>query len=182
MIDPNLQPKPLSRKEARSMNSPSLVFENLIREAISACRAEKKIAPDIDPDIAERLHEAGARYAEMGKPGQAEELHLQGLAVREQIFGDRHPDVADSLLRLADLYRAEGRAKEAEPRVRRALAIRQRAFGPDHESVARCLDLLVTLYRALGRNGDAEMLAARAQEIRRAETVEKTRLHETAVA
>jgi tetratricopeptide (TPR) repeat protein len=164
------------------MNSSSPVFETLVREAISACRSEKKKQAETTLEMTRRLHEAACRYADRGLPGEAEEMHRRALSIREELLGELHPQVAESLLSLAALYRTEGRLALAEPLVRRALAIRQKIRGPGHESVADCLDLLVALYRAMNRSADAQLLAARSADIRAFLAAEEPHRHEAVVA
>lgn len=63
---------------------------------------------------------------------EAEQLHDEGLAMKEELLGSSHPSVAISLSGLAELYVVQGRQKDAKPVLVRALKILRSTMGDEH--------------------------------------------------
>src|SRR5262249_51639240 len=95
--------------------------------------------PEIEAGVDETL---GGAYFKMGDFPRAEELFLDGLALRRRAQGEDSPAVAQSLNYLGLVYSGQSRWPEAEARHRDALERQQRHFGPQHVEVARTLSTL----------------------------------------
>lgn len=108
---------------------------------------------------------AGYYLTERGRYAEAERLHMQALALREQQLSPEHPDVAVSLNSLGALYEKQGKYAEAEPMFLRALAIAEKVHGPGHPAVAVALSNLATLYGDQGKQAEVEALYQRALTI-----------------
>jgi len=106
------------------------------------------------------LHNATGDYDE------AERLHQQALAIREDVLGADHPLVATSLNNLANVYAATRRFDEAERLYERVLAIREAALHPDHPHVANTLNNLANIRQSMGDYQAAKLLHERVLAIR----------------
>ena len=117
------------------------------------------------PESARLLFQAGYFQFLHGFRAQAQSLHQQALAIREQIFEPDHPAIADSFNALAILARNQGDYEQAEKLHQQALAIRQKVLGPHNLATAESLNNLGVLYRSEGRYEQAEPLLQQALSI-----------------
>jgi tetratricopeptide (TPR) repeat protein len=100
------------------------------------------------------------------RAGEARDLLLRVIAIREAKQGPEHPDVALDLIRLGRLCAVLKEFGDAEAAYRRALAIQEKAFGPDHLTLAGTLDALGGLFRDQERWSDAEPFFRRSLALR----------------
>jgi tetratricopeptide (TPR) repeat protein len=138
--------------------------ERLLPHALVCAEFVRKVGLT-SPEASLLCNQAGVYLHERGRYQEAEPLHQQALAIREQALGPQHPDVATSLNNLALLYRAQGKYGEAEPLYQRALAIWEQTLGPQHPNVATSLNNLALLYHDQDKYGEAEPLYQRALAI-----------------
>ncbi|MEJ0091746.1 MAG: tetratricopeptide repeat protein [Limisphaerales bacterium] len=108
----------------------------------------------------------GRLYQQIGKSGQAEEMHRAALAIRRKLFGSQSPEVAQSLNDLGVALMAERKLSEAEGACSEALAIRRRLFGNENADTATSLNDLSAVYRDEGRLTEADAMAWQGLEIR----------------
>ena len=101
-----------------------------------------------------------------GRFEEAEKLYVQGLAIREKLFGKDDPGNASALNSLALLYNGTDRFGEAEILYRRSLAMREARLGPNHPQVAIVLANLAQMCNTLGRHDEAEKMMLRCLKIR----------------
>jgi tetratricopeptide (TPR) repeat protein len=106
------------------------------------------------------LHNATGDYDE------AERVHEQALAIREEALGAGHPLVATSLNNLANVYAATRRFDAAKEHYLRVLAIREAALNPEHPHVANTLNNLANIHQSMGDHPAAKVLHERALAIR----------------
>ena len=66
-----------------------------------------------------------ARHRSLERFSEAEELHLQVLEIRKNIFGEEHPDITNSYNNLAEIYLAQGKYADAEKYYNLALSLRK---------------------------------------------------------
>jgi tetratricopeptide (TPR) repeat protein len=97
---------------------------------------------------------------------QSQSLHLQTLAIRQQVLEPNHPDVAESLNTLGVLSRIQGDYEQAEAFHQQALAIREKTLGSNHPTSAISLNNLGVLYRTQGKYEQAEPLLQQTLSIR----------------
>ena len=135
--------------------------EKRFRQALGMMRSLQPQQPYILDELAV-LHETQGKY------GEAEQLYLQSLKIREKYRGSEHPEVATSLHNLAEHYEILGQYDKAEDLYQRAIAIREKALGPDHLFLAYSLEDYAGLLRKTGREAEAEKIEARAKTIREA--------------
>ncbi|HEY5707665.1 MAG TPA: tetratricopeptide repeat protein [Terrimicrobiaceae bacterium] len=65
------------------------------------------------PEVASAANNLGVAYTDLRDFVNAENLHMQALAIREKCFGAMHPDVAQSMANLAVVYHASGNHQKA---------------------------------------------------------------------
>jgi tetratricopeptide (TPR) repeat protein len=88
---------------------------------------------------------------------EAQRLHQDALAIREQVLGAEHPGTAVSLNNLATLLQDQGDFVGARKLFERALAIDEKFYGSDHPEVATVLNNLAVL--VAGQQGFKEARA-----------------------
>jgi tetratricopeptide (TPR) repeat protein/tRNA A-37 threonylcarbamoyl transferase component Bud32 len=126
---------------------------------------ETRLGGDEPSVSANLLNNLAAVHRARGDAAEAQRLHEQALALREEVLGPTHPDVATSLSNLA-LVRTDMEAyEEAADLHARALAIREEALGPEHPNVASSLDNLAAVRGVLGQRAEAKALHERALSI-----------------
>lgn len=135
--------------------------EKRFRQALGMMRSLQPQQPYI-------LDELAVLYETQGRYGEAEQLYLQSLTIREKYRGAEHPEVATSLHNLAELHEILGQHDKAEELYKRAITIRQKSLGPDHLFLAYSLEDYAGLLRKTGREAEAEKIEARAKAIREA--------------
>jgi eukaryotic-like serine/threonine-protein kinase len=108
---------------------------------------------------------ANLHYA-TGDYDEAERLHEQAVAIREQALGPDHPLVATSLNNLANVYAATGRFDEAKPLYLRVLALREAGLAPEHPYVANTLNNLANVHHSSGDYEAAKALHQRTLAMR----------------
>jgi len=107
-----------------------------------------------DPlDLATTLNNLGANRLMMDRPGEAETLLREALALREAGLGGDHPLTAQTLSHLSDALAAQGRLEAATMMQRRALD----AFGSDGSAVERAgaMTNLADILKSTGRGEEA---------------------------
>ena len=114
------------------------------------------------------LDELAVLYETQGKYGEAEQLYLQSLEIREKYRGTEHPEVATSLHNLAEQYEFLGQYEKAEEFYERTIAIREKSLGPHHLFLVYSLEDYDGLLRKGGREAEGEKIEARAKAIRAA--------------
>src|SRR5260221_8826463 len=102
------------------------------------------------PEAARLLNEAASYLVARGSYGQAEQMLLRALAVRQHILEADHPDTARTLNDLGEVYRKQGKFQDAEPLLQKSLGLRQQVLEGEHLDVAQTLHNLANLYRAQG--------------------------------
>ncbi|MEM1096100.1 MAG: serine/threonine-protein kinase [Bacteroidota bacterium] len=111
------------------------------------------------------LHWLGWVRRAQGQLAEAEALHLQGLALRRELFGDGHLRVAESLVAYADVLWHQERYTTAETVLRDAIAIYDR-LGWDMLDVSHPHTQLARTLLALNKLDAAEVALSRARAIR----------------
>lgn len=107
-----------------------------------------------------------ASYLRMiGDFGEAERLHLQGLAIAERDLGPDDPSVAKHLNNLAYVYVDQYRYSKAEPLFVRAIEINEKALGADNPELSLIYNNLGFCYVRWGRYTEAQPLLERALEL-----------------
>lgn len=124
---------------------------------------------DMQLEHATQMLEAGQRFDDMARYGEARELLQPALATREKLLGKESIEVADVLVSLAEAERESGRFAQAEGMNRRALAIAEAQQGPDDPKTAQYLIALAGLFDATRTDAaqlkEAEDLYRRAADI-----------------
>lgn len=116
-------------------------------------------------DYAVSLNNLGALYMETGRYKESEELFLQSLKVKSDLFGRNHPDVALALDNLAQVYMETGALDKVESLTIEAMNIRKEFFGSNHPSYANSLDNLAGYYSMIGNYPEAERLYKESEKI-----------------
>lgn len=101
---------------------------------------------DMQLEHATQMLEAGQRFHDMARHGEAQALLEPALATREKLLGDNSIEVADILVNLAKARRESGQFAEAEAMHRRAIAIAEALLGPDDRKTAGYLVALADLF------------------------------------
>jgi tetratricopeptide (TPR) repeat protein len=107
-----------------------------------------------------------ASYLRMiGDFGEAERLHLQGLAIAERDLGPDDPSVATHLNNLALVYIDQYMYSKAEPLLVHALNISENAHGADNSELALPYNNLGTFYVRWSQYAEARPLLQKAQPL-----------------
>ncbi len=133
-----------------------------------ACRGKKPWPPGIPRRKLEKtkilLQKAGELISQK-RYCEAENLLLEALIIRKQLFGNDHLDVVAIEQDLANVYAEEGRYREAETLYKHVLSIETAVMGEDHPNVVRCYHNIATLYNIQGKYAIAEQLFKKAISI-----------------
>lgn len=105
----------------------------LFGQALEACRTAR---PPRRYEIAVHLHNLAHLEQSDGRPGRAEVLYREALAIKERLLGSGHPEVGLIANNLGTLLHDQRRS-EAADWLRRALTIAERAYPPDHPVTVR---------------------------------------------
>lgn len=81
------------------------------------------------PDVATYMTNLGVEMTEVRRYDEAEDLLLQGLALREHIYGANHPEIAHSLTNLGVVHHSRGDRSRAREYYEAAVKIYER-FRP----------------------------------------------------
>ncbi len=103
----------------------------------------------------------------LGEFEHSEELYLDVLDTRLELYGEIDRDVATSRRNLGVMYYAQGDFEQAEEQLKEALRIRRHEFGDEHTLVASVLDWLGNVVAARDRLKEARQLYNEALAIRR---------------
>ncbi|MCH9647206.1 MAG: tetratricopeptide repeat protein [Deltaproteobacteria bacterium] len=112
---------------------------------------------EMDPEVANSLHELARLQLARGNFDQAEQSFQQTLELRRLLLGQEHPEVAATLSDLALLHQHQGRLDRAEGLFRQALTMNRRA-GAKPRTLAANLQNLATVLEAQGDDSAAEPL------------------------
>ncbi len=124
-------------------------------------------------DRARALDEQSMHLKDAGKPGEAEPLSRQALALRIHLLGEKHRDTIANIGNLAVMLDELGRSTEAQPFHRRALALNTEMLGEEHAATVASLVGLGFNLNALGRPREAERVYRRVLALRIAAFGEK---------
>jgi tetratricopeptide (TPR) repeat protein len=101
----------------------------------------------------------------IGDFGEAERLHLQGVAIAERDLGPNDPSVATHLNNLALVYLDQYMYSKAEPLLVRALEINEKALGSNDPELSLNYNNLGMLYVRWGWYKEAQPLLERALKL-----------------
>jgi len=110
---------------------------------------------ELQDEYADRLHQTGIRFLDLGLEAQALELAERGMALREQILDGPGPKLADSANLLGLVYQEIGDFPQAMKNYERALTIRSEVQGPESADTAIAMMNMGTLLIAVGRTAEA---------------------------
>jgi tetratricopeptide (TPR) repeat protein/DNA-binding XRE family transcriptional regulator len=110
------------------------------------CVARMQSLKSTNPDLASLLFKTGCYLADRAQYIEAETLHQQALAIREQLLGRDHFDTITSMSALGVLYYEQGKYGEAEFFLLEALQKREKILGFTHPSVVKIAKDLGELY------------------------------------
>ncbi|KAH6970347.1 hypothetical protein BKA56DRAFT_735956 [Ilyonectria sp. MPI-CAGE-AT-0026] len=99
-----------------------------------------------------------------GKWSEAEELSIEAVKIREELFGADDPDTLSSMAGLASIYRNQGRWEEAEKLLVQVMETCKTKLGADHPSTLTSMGNLASTYRNQGRWEEAEKLDVQVME------------------
>jgi tetratricopeptide (TPR) repeat protein len=116
------------------------------------------------PTRAFGLSKLASFYSKHGRPGDAERLFNEALAIQQSL--PFSPDLAKTLFGLARLYDDQKKYAEAEPLFKQALAIQEKAV-PAHPDFAATLDAYADLLSKTDRQAAADEMRNRAEQVRR---------------
>jgi tetratricopeptide (TPR) repeat protein len=133
--------------------------EDFLKKALAI--DEKDFGPS-SPEIARRIWELGAFYANHNNFEQCEHYFKRVISVLEKNFGPEYPKLAFHLSNLAMLYMTKGKNFDAESLIKRAVAIQEKAYGSEDPRVAYSLNTLGALYWSQKKTADAEQVITRA--------------------
>jgi tetratricopeptide (TPR) repeat protein len=98
-------------------------------------------------------------YHNLGKSGKAEELQVEGLEIRERLFGHaHHPDTIQNTSNLAVTYSRQGNYLKAEELHNEAREAAEDLLGDDHAETLRNMRNLGMSYMWQGKLMEAEEL------------------------
>lgn len=132
-----------------------ITARELLEQGAQSIRRQLVSQPEVQ---AQMLNTLGEVYAGLGLYGQAEELLIDALEIRQEILGPWHVEVADSLDNLASVHALKGRYESAETLYRRSIAIFRRSLGENNPRVAESLDNFGALLAYKGDYDAAELL------------------------
>jgi tetratricopeptide (TPR) repeat protein len=101
----------------------------------------------------------------LGRAAEAESIHREVMAAREQVIGPRHGEMAEHHRLLGNALLAQRRRDEAGREYQLALGIATASVGADHPDVALILRRLAEVERGRRRFGAALALDTRAAAI-----------------
>ncbi len=126
--------------EGQILNNLALIYadqekwelaESSYRQAMASMRIAH--ADKDNADLARTIHGlATIVQLDAKRSAEAEELHLESMAMKEKLLGPGHPSVAISLSGMADLYVATDRRPLGIAAAERALKILHDALGENH--------------------------------------------------
>jgi tetratricopeptide (TPR) repeat protein len=122
------------------------VAEKLARQALEILQA---ISNEETTEVAMSFYLLASALQNQGRLAEAEEAHLQALAIRRRILKE-HIDVASSLNNLAMVYRDQGKLDLARAAVVEALAMQTNLFGAEHPDIASSLRTLALVADSQG--------------------------------
>ena len=109
----------------------------------------------------------GRAYRKEGNRSKAEELGLEVLEQRKNIYGVDHPKTLRAMDHLASTYDSQGRYNEAEALLVTVLAERKRILGPDNRETVNATAHLAGIYFSQQRYWEAMELLEKVLEHRR---------------
>jgi non-specific serine/threonine protein kinase/serine/threonine-protein kinase len=131
--------------------------ESDLREAVRI--REKNFGPK-SADVAAALADLGTTLKLRAKFGEAEQVMVRSLQIREML---KEPsEIASSCSGLGQIYEASGRYDKAEAMLRRGLDLRMKKYGPDHYITSRSYESLAALYAKTGRWAEDEAYTRKA--------------------
>ncbi len=134
-----------------------LVKVNRPDEALAELDAASKLLADGDsPEAAHVLDTYAYLHREQARFAQAEPYAIQGLEMRQRLFGDVHPDIAKSYYGLALLTQEARQGDRALGYARKALAMDQRVYGQDHPETLTSTQMIGILHAESGQFAEAK--------------------------
>jgi hypothetical protein len=122
----------------------------------------ENLSPAGDPKLLRATNELAIVFQQLGKYGEAVELHRRALAGWEKVLGKEHPSTLASVNNLATVLRAQGDHKAAGELYRRALAGCEKVPGKEHPSTLTSVWCLAALVEDVGQRSEAVPLYERA--------------------
>jgi tetratricopeptide (TPR) repeat protein len=109
----------------------------------------------------------GRIYYNEGRLTKAEELQMQVMKARKEVFDVDHPHTLSAMSNLAETYRNQGRWDEAEELQMSVMEVRKKVLGVDHPDTLISMGNLAKTYRNQGRWDEAEELQMSVMEVRK---------------
>lgn len=119
-------------------------------ELRSALKGYEDMEEATRPQTLQVLHNLGDTLQRQGKMEEANEISLQVLATRTELYGPEHSSVASSLAQLAHYDYQRGKYRQALERYERSLQILQNSVGQDSPKVAASHSMVGSTLRVLG--------------------------------
>lgn len=104
-----------------------------------------------DPEVATYMTNLGVELTELGRLEEAEDLLLQGLALREHLYGANHPEIAHSLTNLGVVSHARHNYQRAGEYYEAALDIYRRFNSSESSEIKFLKENLDRLKPYLGK-------------------------------
>lgn len=120
-----------------------------------AALTQKPTRQDSQKVWATILYKAAWYAEDIGRWDAAEEMLLQALKVRREIFGPDHLDTLTSMANLASTYQRQGRWADAEELEVQVIETRKTKLGPDHPDTLTSMANLACTWKESGRVTEA---------------------------
>jgi tetratricopeptide (TPR) repeat protein len=115
-------------------------------------------------DILSSMDSLAEVLRHQGEYGEAEQMHLKTLRLKEKVLGESHPDTLTSMANLASTYRNQGRWEEAEQLEVQVMERSKAKLGEDHPDTLMSMNNLASTYHNQGRWELAEQLFVQVME------------------
>ncbi|NNE47436.1 MAG: serine/threonine protein kinase [Rhodothermales bacterium] len=139
-------------------------------EAEALLRESRSLLQDV-PGTEERVADATRNLAIIlggrGELDEAEQLHIDHVAMRRVLDGDTSVAVSSALSFLGSLYQQRGEYEKSVETQSESLEILKQLFGPRHRYSAMAMNNLAQPLRLLGRYDEAEAHLRQSIDIRR---------------
>ena len=115
------------------------LMREILGRAVKRLDLELTNQPAVQADLKFRL---GKTYRTLYRFKEAESMHRQALAIRNELFGAESEAATDVMNELVKALISEKKNAEAESLIRRTLAVRQRLLGDESVKAANSMFLL----------------------------------------
>jgi hypothetical protein len=113
------------------------------------------------------LYNAASYAWQIGSASEAEEMALQSMRARQELFGIESLETISSMAMLGRAKNLKGEWKEAEQLFKQVMQVSIRILGEEHTSTLASVADLALTYQKQGRWEEAEELGVRVLEVRK---------------